>query len=192
MCDKGIPSIPLEATMEKGGDENRDKALRLLQSLIKQKTNPSGRVTRSIELLFDYQTRDYSEGWYFSVPKALQSILDIKLTERTKDKITKIVWTQGSEFSFSEGHCLYDSHLNYEQWSKDLNQFKVLLQVRNGSPAIPGNDRDSGKVRFEVWKPNENNSGFEKLGEKKLTQDEFVKLLIEGPIIKWEDYLADK
>ena len=41
--------------------------------------------------------------------------LDIKLTERKKNKQSYLEWTQGPYFSFAEGHLFYDTPKAYRE-----------------------------------------------------------------------------
>lgn len=183
-------AIPIIDNNILSGANARNRALVLLVSLVSN-DHPE-KNERLTDLLVDHGENEYSEDWYFCIPRAFQDSLDIKLTERVINKKPVKTLTQGSEFCFSEGDILYDTSKGYEQWAEALKHFKVMVQIKDAYPAVPGRDRSPGKVTVDVWTPNKGKTGIEKLGEKEMSQDEFVKLLIAGPRGTWKEFLSEK
>jgi len=103
-------------------------------------------------------------------------------------------WTQGTGFNFTKGDTFYDYPLNEgETWSETVRKMQYCIEVTRSSPAIPGKlppkspgaedksrPRNSGDVEFKLFIPDSNRAGIALLGIKKMTQDEFLKLLITG------------
>lgn len=178
--------------MEKHGashDEVRKRALNLLDALISggPKKKKGEKTKRPTDLLIDYKKDgEYSNGWYFCIPRAFRDALDIKLTDRVIKKQPVRIWTQGSEFCFDVGDVLYDTPSAYEGWP----HCGVMVQIQSAAPVVPGKERFAGKVKIEIWTPNKNKTGIEKLVEKDMSQDDFVKLLIAGPNKTWRDFVS--
>lgn len=102
-------------------------------------------------------------GWTFHVPSCFCNALDIKqtpkLTEEEKrlnkslpkgQKIKpKLYWTQGSEFSFTEGCIVYDTPIARTSginWGATLQALGRAMQVVSGYAASPA------RVETETWK----------------------------------------
>lgn len=131
-------------------------------------------------------TMECASGWYFCVPPAFRSALDIQLTTRMVEKHAFQVWTQGSTFHFAAGDTIYDNPAAYRAW--DLRFFNFCLDIRRASPATPAineKPRQPGSVIFDILVPNAQRTALEKQRETVLSQDAFVRLLIEGPPADW-------
>jgi len=156
------------------------KALNVLQRLT---ANKPSKQWRGLDLLKPAEA-EYAEGWYMCVPKCFNTPLDIQLTERIAKRHSSLVWTQGSAFSFSEGHTLYDTPGAYQVWGEALKIISLCVQVKQALPAIPaskGKSRAPGSVKFDIFKPNDARTGLDGLGHYSLSQDGFVRFLIVGP-----------
>ena len=55
-----------------------------------------------------------------AVKECYRNELDIKFTERKKNKQSFWEWTQGPYFSFAEGHLFYDTPKAYKNGGKLL------------------------------------------------------------------------
>jgi hypothetical protein len=133
----------------------------------------------------------FTEDWFMCVPQAFNDALDIRLTERIIAKTKKLVWTQGSVFSFSRGDTLYDTKKAYEEWSTALQHINIRIQVERAMPSNVYDDgkRFSGTVTLEVSTPNSCRTNFQKRGSITMTQDDFVEFLIFGPKAKLLDVI---
>ena len=129
-------------------------------------------------------------GWHMYVPASFNSALDIKQTPRIKDGKETSVWTQGSTFSFKTGDTIYDTPKAYLEWREALKHISLCISVEEATDAIPAKKnteqneiipRQSGSVRFSILTPNDQQTEIVKRGSFQLTQDEFVRYLIEGP-----------
>ena len=118
------------------------------------------------------------------VPQFFNDALDIKQTERVKNKKKTLVWTQGSSFSFKIGDTLYDTPNAYRVWSEALKSINLCIQVKTTSSA-GSTEGDSGRfpgsVTFTILTPNKDRSKIVERGEHIMTQDDFVRFLISGP-----------
>jgi len=163
-----------------------EKALETVQQLI---TGHAGRDKRLSTLLRRHDALD-TEDWYMCVPAMFNEALDIQRTERIVDGKSKLMWTQGSGFSFKSGDMLYDLSSAYTEWSKALKTINICIQIDNAvdsGPSEGANARFSGTAEFSVYCPNSDRSKIEKRFDYKMTHDDFVRFLIAGP----ERELAD-
>ena len=167
-------------------EEIRKRASNLLTSLIRRTPKKTKRLT---DLLIEFEDAKFSKGWYFCVPRAFRDSLDIKLTDRVIKKQKVKMWTQGTTFCFNVGEILYDTALGYEGWSEALKHLKIMVQIKSASAAVPGKERFSGQLKMEIWAPNKNKTGIDKLGEKDMSQDDFIRLLIAGPSKTWGNFI---
>lgn len=172
--------------------ELRNVSLQILEkamNLASLETEPS-KDNRLDEFICDFVPVRISEslsieiaaGWHFCVPSSFKAALDIQLTPRKINKRTEYSWTQGSWFDFKLGDTIYDSPNAYLPWS--LSNFKICLDVTKSVPAQPRNksdrqNRNHGSVIFNILVPENGNLVIK--GTKALTQDEFIRLLINGP-----------
>lgn len=136
---------------------------------------------RSTHLIADFKD-GYAKGWSFAVPASFKDNLDIRWTERIitrkdesgeKIKTNVLSWTQGTDYKFSHGDCLYDTRLAYDlNWSEALNHLRLMIQVAP-SPS-------SNNVSFALLRPNKAMSGIEKIARLECSQKDFVTLLKSG------------
>jgi hypothetical protein len=132
---------------------------------------------RSTDLIAIFED-GFAVNWFMAVRECFKDKLDIKLTERKKDKISYLQWTQGPYFSFSEGHTFYDTKLAYSNWVLAVSNTKIAYQVmeaKRNEPSMP-----DGYVKFVVFKPNVNRDRLIPFVGYKVTQNEFVNLLKYG------------
>lgn len=156
------------------------QSLTILDHLIREK---STREKRLMDLLKDPSAENV-EGWYMCVPPCFNDALDIKQTERKKDKKKTLLWTQGSSFSFKTGDTLYDTPDAYEVWGEALKTMGLCVQVETGTSADPVTDeggRSAGSVTFSILRPNEDRSKIVERCQHTMSQDDFVRFLILGP-----------
>ncbi len=142
------------------------------------------REKREEQLLKDPST-ECPEGWYMCVPPCFNEALDIKRTERVKNKEKSRIWTQGSWFSFNRGDTLYDSPAGYKIWSEALKNIKLCVQVKVASSAEPSDgasERFSGSVTFSILTGNKDRSKIVERAEHTMSRDDFVRFLIAGPV----------
>lgn len=178
-------------------DEPRKRSLNILERCLSlHGEEGTTRAERLDELLATFvlanngtaNPMECAEGWYFCVPPSFRSALDIQLTTRVIDGQQKELWTQGSTFHFAAGDAIYDSPAAYLAW--DLRFFNFCLDIRRASPAEPTKakkPRQPGTVIFDILVPTPQKTALEKRRETVLTQDAFVRLLIEGPPQGWID-----
>jgi hypothetical protein len=145
---------------------------------------PAKRRKRRLELIADF-TDGFAADWAFAVPKVFRNQLDIRLTERVKDKKSSWVWTQGNRFSFDVGHVFYDTPLAYHlSWNDALQVLRVALQVQFANPM--GYDEQEpdglykGAIWFKVYQPNENATALVEVDSLACNQVEFVQFLKNG------------
>lgn len=148
-----------------------------------------GKGKRLTKLLREPEVNETSD-WYMCVPQCFNNALDIRLTARKENGKETLVWTQGSAFSFKQGDTLYDTPRAYDAWGEALNHISLCVSVRKASDSIPEKrktknseaaPRYPGSVVFQVLAPNPPKTGLIKVDEVKMTQDEFVYYLINGP-----------
>jgi hypothetical protein len=160
------------------------KALSIRESFDeKAKRNP-----RLLELLRSPDAKVTSD-WYMCVPAFFNEALDIRMTQRMKQGIQQLVWTQGSTFSFKEGDKIYDTAKAYLQWSEALRHIRLCVSVRSAVNSAPEQNkagvvvrpRNPGKVLFTLLSPNAEKTRIVEYEEHELTQDDFVRFLIAGP-----------
>ena len=159
--------------------------LRLFQDL----TSQLGKQKRTEKLLKIPQSESPVE-WFMCAPTFFNNALDIRNTERKKDKQSYWVWTQGADFSFSVGDTLYDTFEAYKPWNEALITVNICLQVTRAVPA-GGSDsgfRFPGKISADVLLPNKQRTKLRKALEIEMTQHEFVSFIIFGP----EKHLSER
>ena len=156
------------------------QALTILDDLIREKRSRENRMEK---LLKDPSTES-GEGWYMCVPSCFNEALDIKRTERVKNKNKRLVWTQGSWFSFKRGDTIYDTPDAYKVWSEALESISLCVQVKiayNAGPSDGVSERFSGSVTFSILTPNKTRTKVVERAEHTMSQDDFVRFLIAGP-----------
>ena len=123
------------------------------------------------------------------VPPFFFNAVDIKQTERRIDGVNRLVWTQGTSFSFKLGDSLYNQAYSYcpSFKSRSPNSQKICFQVKSARESVPARinqPRDRGQVTFDILvERKEEDIPFiwRHLTTKTLSQDEFLRMLITGP-----------
>ncbi len=160
--------------------KSSDDALGLLQKLATQKS----RDKRNTECLkTPERSHEDKDEWFIYVPSCFNDCLDIERTDRVVRNKRKKVWTQGSRFAFHRGCTLYDTPRAYDRWGDAANHIKFCISVRRGEAAEPSTkekERKPGTVEFSVFSPSTRSACLKEIGTFELTQDEFIKFLIEG------------
>ena len=95
--------------------------------------------------------KSYAKEWYMSIPEAFRPALDMEQSERKIEGQKRLVWTQGSRFSFKLGDTLYDSHHAYKAWPEGLQDTDLCIQVKEASQAVPS-DRKGKKSTQIDWR----------------------------------------
>ena len=127
----------------------------------------------------------YADGWFMAVKESYRNALDIKYTERKKDKKSFFEWTQGQYFSFAEGHLFYDTPKGYEKWEKALRAIKTCCKIVSATPIELKNKKlVEGRVKFIIYKPDEKFTSLKAVKNYKLSQTEFVIFLKTGVLDK--------
>jgi hypothetical protein len=124
----------------------------------------------------------YVDGWFMAVKECYRNQLDIKLTERTKNKQSYLEWTQGPYFSFAEGHLFYDTPKAYKKWEQALKVIKEACKITSATPTILDRNKNlvEGTVTFTLYKPDKKSNSLIAVKEHKLSQKEFVNFLKIG------------
>lgn len=145
-------------------------------------TSQVGKQKRTEELLKSFEGESPS-FWFMYLPDYFNNALDIKNTERKKNKKSYWVWTQGADFSFSTGDTIYDTMEAYQPWSEAIKKIKICIQVTNAVPArcSEAGLRFPGRINADLYLPDSMKNKLIKFTELKMTQYEFVSLLIFGP-----------
>lgn len=163
--------------------KSRNEASRLLQKLTTQKV----RDKRLTECLTNPErSHEDKDEWFIYVPACFNDCLDISKTVRKAKK----VWTQGSRFAFHRGCILYDTPKAYHRWGDAIREIRYCISIHNGESVKLAEkkkeekekeeQRNPGSVGFAVLSPSTQSARLEEIGNFKLTQDEFVKFLIDG------------
>jgi len=126
----------------------------------------------------------YAAGWHMAVKECYRNELDIKYTERKKNKQSFFEWTQGPYYSFAEGHIFYDTPIGYEKWGKALTAIKICCKIDTATPTVLDKNKKliEGTVVFTIFKPDEKLTSLEAAGNYKLSQTEFVNFLKTGSL----------
>lgn len=143
------------------------------------KLTAGGRMNRrSKNLLRDPNTPSASD-WFMYVPVAFNEALDIRFETSGPNE----GWTQSGCFSFKQSDTIYDSSSAYQCWSEALKAINLGVKVKMASPAGTGegNNRYRGFVLFVVMMPDSERTMLVDKFEWQLTQDDFVRFLINGP-----------
>ena len=138
---------------------------------------------RHTQLIADF-VNGYADGWFMAVKECYRNQLDIKFTERKKNKQSYSEWTQGPYFSFAEGHLFYDSRKAYRKWEQALKAVRIACQITSAKPTILDKNRNlvEGTVTFTIYKPDKEFTSLIAGKEYKLSQREFVNFLKTGEL----------
>jgi len=136
------------------------------------------REKRSLELLADFDENNQARGWVFAIKDFSKLALDIRLTERIKDKKPYWVWTQGKNFKFKVGYTIYNSpegwpHPNVTAW----------VQITEASDVVPESKHSAGHpglVIFDLYFRHIDGSALKDDKPGICSQVEFVQFLQTG------------
>ena len=136
---------------------------------------------RQTQLIANF-VKGYAEGWFMAVKECYRNQLDIKLTERKKDKQSYLEWTQGPYFSFAEGHLFYDTPKAYEKWEEALRVIEKACKITSATPTVLDRNKNlvEGTVAFTLYKPDKKCTSLIAVKEYKVSQEEFVNFLKTG------------
>lgn len=126
----------------------------------------------------------YADGWFMAVKECYRNELDIKYSERKKDKQTFFEWTQGPYFSFAEGHLFYDTPKAYKKWGQALKVIKKACIITSATPTILDRNKNlvEGTVNFTMYKPDKKATSLIAIRDYKVSQREFVDFLKTGQL----------
>jgi len=135
----------------------------------------------------------FAHGWYMAIKESFRMELDIKLSERKKNKISYYEWTQGPYFCFSEGQLIYDSREAYSCWNNALNKTNLACQVVAAKPNIPIKIDNAitgkpeyrvldGYVQFLLFRPDNGRTKLVPYVGYQLSQNRFVNFLKTGKL----------
>jgi hypothetical protein len=136
---------------------------------------------RHSQLAADF-VNGYAKGWDMAVKESYRNELDIKYTERKKNKQSFWEWTQGPYFSFAEGHLFYNTPKAYGKWEQAIKVIKIACQITSATPTILDRNTNliEGIVNFTIYKPDEKLTFLKAVKNYKLSQKEFVIFLKTG------------
>ena len=168
--------------------------------MVLEKLFSSVREAESRGVVREYRTEELlrdpiepSHDWFMYVDSRFNDALGIALTSKVTSDVKTDVWTQGSTFCFSAGDKLYDTPSAYGPW--EPSKIKRCFSITLATPVATGiresgdgriRPRSSGYVEFDILVPNATGCALEKIGQRSMSQDQFVRLLIGGP---WQDLL---
>ncbi len=133
----------------------------------------------------------FADGWHMALKDSFRMELDIKLTERKKNRESYYEWTQGPYYCFSEGQLIYDSRKAYASWQDALKSVSLACQIVTAKPNMPlkYDNELTGKTEFRVlegyvqfllFKPDEERTKLVPYIGYTLSQNEFVNFLKAG------------
>jgi hypothetical protein len=138
---------------------------------------------RHTQLIADF-VNGYADGWFMAVKECYRNQLDIKFTERKKNKNSYLEWTQGPYYSFAEGHLFYDTPKAYGKWGQALKAVRIACQITSAKPTTLDKNRNlvEGTVTFTIYKPNKNATSLVAIRDYEVSQREFVNFLKTGQL----------
>ncbi|MFZ2949250.1 MAG: hypothetical protein WA003_07165 [Desulfuromonadaceae bacterium] len=150
------------------------------------------RPKRSTDLIATF-IEGFADGWFMSLKESFKMELDIKITERKKDRISYYEWTQGPYFCFSEGQIIYDVKEGYMCWQEALKKVNLACQIVAAKDSIPikVDNEITGKPEFRVLegyvcfvllKPNEGRTKLIPYVGYHFSQNDFVNFLKTGKL----------
>lgn len=136
-------------------------------------------------------TDGFADGWSMALKDSFKMELDIKLTERKKNKLSSYEWTQGPYYCFSDGQLIYDTKEAYTCWQDALKKVNLACQIVAAKPNIPVKvDNEitgkpefrvlEGYVQFVLFKPDEGRTRLVPYVGYNLSQNDFVNFLKTG------------
>jgi len=128
----------------------------------------------------------YAKEWDMAVKECYRNELDIKYTERKRNKRSFWEWTQGPYFSFAEGHLFYNTPKAYRKWEEAIRDIKIVCVITAATPTILDRNKNlvEGIVNFTIYKPDEKLTSLKAVKNYKLSQTEFVNFLKTGVLNK--------
>ncbi|KAA0893556.1 hypothetical protein [Oryzomonas rubra] len=155
-------------------------------------TSPLKKAERSRNLIANF-IEGFADGWYMALQDSFKVELDIKLTERKKDKISYYEWIQGPYYCFSEGQLIYDAREAYTHWQNGLKKINLACQIVAAKPNIPikivneVTDKTEyrvldGYVKFLLFKPDEGHTRLVPYVGYNFSQNDFVNFLKTGEL----------
>jgi hypothetical protein len=150
------------------------------------------RAKRTTDLIANF-VEGYADGWHLALKESFKMELDIKLTERKKNKIAYYEWIQGPYFCFSEGQIFYDVKEAYSCWQDALKKVNLACQIVASKPNIPLKILNEisektefwvieGNVQFVLFRPDEGRTKLIPFVGYNLTQNDFVDFLKNGKL----------
>ena len=138
---------------------------------------------RHTQLIADF-VNGYADGWFMAVKECYRNQLDIKFTERKKNKNSYLEWTQGPYYSFAEGHLFYDTPKAYGKWGQALKAIKTTCKITSATPTILDKNKKlvEGMVNFTIYKPDKEIASLVAVKDYKLSQREFINFLKTGEL----------
>jgi hypothetical protein len=141
---------------------------------------------RETNLIADF-INGYANGWFMAVKECYRNELDIKYSERKKDKQSFFEWTQGPYLSFAEGHLFYDTPKAYEKgkkWGQAIKAIKIACKITSAKPTILDKNKNlvEGTVNFAIYKPDKECESLIAVRDYKVSQREFVDFLKTGQL----------
>lgn len=135
----------------------------------------------------------FAIGWYMALKDSFKMELDIKLTERKKNKMSYHEWTQGPYYCFSEGQLFYDTREAYTCWQDALKKVNLACQIVAAKPNIsikidnevtgkPEYKIIEGNVQFLLFKPDEGRTKLIPHVGFSFSQNDFVNFLKNGKL----------
>lgn len=126
----------------------------------------------------------FAKGWHMAVKDCYRNELDIKYTERKKNKQSFWEWTQGPYYSFSEGHLFYNTPKAYRKWEEAIKDIKIACQITSARPTILDRNKKlvEGMVEFTIYEPDKKFTSLKAVKDYKLSQEEFVNFLRRGAL----------
>ena len=109
---------------------------------------------RANKLIADFSD-GFAKDWFMPVKECFKRELDIRYTQRVKNKIANYELTQGIYYCFSKGQVIYDSKLAYVDWFKYLETGNYACQIIEDRPDQPiphqGNDTTENKLKYDGY-----------------------------------------
>ena len=150
------------------------------------------RAERSGNLIANF-VDGFADGWHMALKDCFKKELDIKLTERKKNKLTYYEWTQGPYYCFSEGQTIYDAKEAYTCWHDAMTKISCACQIVEAKPNIPLKIENNitgksgfrvleGYVKFVLLVPDEEHEVLVPFIGYHLSQNEFVNFLRTGKL----------
>lgn len=150
------------------------------------------RPERSANLIANF-VDGFADGWHMALKESFKTELDIKFTERKKDKLSYYEWTQGPYFRFSEGQIIYDVKDGYVCWQDALKKVNLACQIISSKDNIPIKvDNEvtgkpefrvlAGYVQFVLFRPDEERTKLFPYVGYNLSQNDFVCFLKTGTL----------